>query len=688
MQKNKDLRLEKDFRPICTRFVKETNKGLKYELDEREIELEMSAADRKISVNFLYLCNGKEKIDDIAEELGVKTSRLWPLVNILIQYNIISDSRNLYKFYRQVESVPGPFLNNLQKSSIYKKFNNTVLPPEKIEKVLSLLTTNSVKNNDLEYYIVINPDYKSLRSGLYKLDISNGKLKRFAQKTTPKLNKFLLASEVAENSSVLIFIVGNEKSMHNYPNRTYRHLFLQSGHVSQTILQLAEKENFCLVEYSDFNDKAVSKFLGINSDQFCTIALILGEEKQSDNYDSKNSCNTSYQEKVNQLKKFLTEKGFLKQIETKYYQNSDYAMQKYATMATSFKIHKNDRTYTTCGVGDTIVESELKCLVEMYERYASGLIRVDKSIIFNGQQNFFSITLNAPQHRKFLNKKKLQLISTDKKVKCVRGIGLINKKKYYIPIDEVFYPNKKAIFYKANSSGVAAHYDKELAIRNALYELVERDAVLVTWYAKRIPNILDKNYLSDDIKRRVLELKKNKCRIDFLDLTIDSCPVILCIIHSPKYPQTCIGCSANVEVEKAIEKSLDEAELMLNTWNEEADSNRFVEIEDIENTIDHGNILARNNLEKSDYKWLLTGKKVKSVKPKITDFNLLVKKFQPKQIDINKKTDLGLYVVRVMSEKLLPLTFGYGGEHYGHARLKELNLKWCGEYPSLPHFIP
>ena len=41
-----------------------------------------------------------------------------------------------------------------------------------------------------------------------------------------------------------------------------------------------------------------------------------------------------------------------------------------------------------------------------------------------------------------------------------------------------------------------------------------------------------------------------------------------------------------------------------------------------------------------------------------------------------------------MSQKLLPLTFGFGGEHYGHNRLKEIELNWGSEYPSLPHFIP
>jgi hypothetical protein len=84
----------------------------------------------------------------------------------------------------------------------------------------------------------------------------------------------------------------------------------------------------------------------------------------------------------------------------------------------------------------------------------------------------------------------------------------------------------------------------------------------------------------------------------------------------------------------------------------------------------------------------LQGEKIKKIDQPITNFPELIRKFEPKVIDINKKRDLGLYVVRVMSHKLIPITFGFGSEHYGHVRLKELDLSWSSEYPSLPHFIP
>ncbi len=696
---------EKDFRPMCIRFIKETQTGLKYETQDQEVELEIPEEDKKIASDFLFLCNGRDGLEKIAEELKVKVSKLAPLVKILTNHKIILDSRELFKSFQETESFPGPYFYDsgnpnikiLKKRNENKIFGNEILTSKKILKILSEMCAS--KDNlgalfledlyQLEFYVVLNYQLSGLKAGLYKFNPHKKELINLLKSSSAKLNNFLFSTDIAENSTATIFIVANHKFLNYiYPNRSYRYIFLRSGHLAQKAFQTAIKEKVCLVECCEFNDKAVSSFLNLDENQFCSTTLILGTENKKSKDPDYNSKLESTQEKVDRLTEFLTKKNFIRNIEVKSYHTNEYVMQKYATMATSFKHVNNSRTYTTCGVADTIVESKIKCLVEMYERYACSILRTDKEIVYKKQKNFFSITGYAPQNEKFLLNKKLKQINVGDKVKCVNSIGLHDNEKYLVPVDEVFYPVKQAMFYKANSSGVAAHYDKDLAIKNALYELIERDAVLVAWYAKKTPKILDNNFLSVDLKRRVDTLRNRKAKVFFLDATLDSCAVIICVIHQDNYPKTSVGCSANIEVNKAIEKSLDEAELMLNTWNEEADTNRVVEIQDIENTVDHGNIFARVNLKNSKYKWLLGGEKIKEVKPVIADFKELIKKFEPKLVDINKKRDEGIYVVRLMTEKLLPLTFGFGSEHYGHTRLKELDLSWGSEYPSPPHFIP
>ena len=85
-------------------------------------------------------------------------------------------------------------------------------------------------------------------------------------------------------------------------------------------------------------------------------------------------------------------------------------------------------------------------------------------------------------------------------------------------------------------------------------------------------------------------------------------------------------------------------------------------------------------------KWLLEGAKESNVTT--GDFNGDLYRFDPVVVDITpKELNCGLTVVRVLSEKLMPINFGYGSEHYGHSRMEVLGLQWNAEYPSPPHFF-
>ena len=70
------------------------------------------------------------------------------------------------------------------------------------------------------------------------------------------------------------------------------------------------------------------------------------------------------------------------------------------------------------------------------------------------------------------------------------------------------------------------------------------------------------------------------------------------------------------------------------------------------------------------------------------DFSYNLNCFKPIVVDITpQKHRCGLTVVRVLSEKLMPINFGYGTEHYGHPRVTELQLRWSWMYPAIPHFF-
>ena len=243
------------------------------------------------------------------------------------------------------------------------------------------------------------------------------------------------------------------------------------------------------------------------------------------------------------------------------------------------------------------------------------------------------------------------------------------------------------ISYYANSTGVSAHKDYDKAFLSALFELVERDAIAVTWYSKRKPNILlDKNF-SEDVIYRVKSLKKINREVRFLDITLDTIPVVLCVIIGNKFPYFVSGCSANPDLDKAVTKAFNEAELMFHSWR--TVKRNKVKVKKVSSCTDHADFYAQTPLFKNkNLRWLLGGK-VKRFKEIDYSISNLIKKVDPVVINLNPNNYLpcDLHVLRVMSDKLIPLTFGYMSEHYQHPRLKELGLKWAWSFPAPPHFF-
>ena len=237
--------MKTDFRPKCVRFVKETEKGLKYDFDNLVVDLEISDADKKLATDFLYLCNGKYSLEELAGKLNVKVSILTPLADVLHKHKIILDSRKLYTLNHEAGFLPGPYqydfdsddirifkdlsykkienekgaeLNRheptfltelLMKRKSYREFESTSLPFPKVEKILQGLYMGNSSHfvpsagafYPLEFYVILNYNYDKFKSGLYKYNHLRNELVNLHTEVSPKLNKFLFSSNVVENSS-------------------------------------------------------------------------------------------------------------------------------------------------------------------------------------------------------------------------------------------------------------------------------------------------------------------------------------------------------------------------------------------------------------------------------------------------------------------------------------------------------
>lgn len=258
-----------------------------------------------------------------------------------------------------------------------------------------------------------------------------------------------------------------------------------------------------------------------------------------------------------------------------------------------------------------------------------------------------------------------------------------------MPTDLVFFAPRKhnsarRFFYRASSSGVAAHFDRQVAIQTGLYELIERDAFCATWYSKRSAEKISDECLPDQLRSRMSYWRSAGYNVSLLNITLDGPPVVLAMIWSEsKRPALFFGAGCRSSFIEAADRAFSEAELMGITWHFRRPRRGMV-ISDIKDIEDHGLFyLDPKNLVHLE--WLLQAETGKIIPE---DFCGDMSIFDPIVVDVTPKgNESGLNVIRVLSEKLMPINFGYGTEHYGHKRMKVLGFKWKMEYPSTPHFF-
>ena len=165
-----------------------------------------------------------------------------------------------------------------------------------------------------------------------------------------------------------------------------------------------------------------------------------------------------------------------------------YSMPKWAATCTYHSSHSSlIKQKFAFATGSTSSEAIVKVLAEGFERYALEQNRSERKEKANKLKEPFLdpriVVPYSPYQLKFL--KGIRLFDPDKEIEWVAGVRQINGEKIWVPKELVYYATRQTLnggglFYRASSNGVAAHFDKQVAIESAIYELIERDAFSVT----------------------------------------------------------------------------------------------------------------------------------------------------------------------------------------------------------------
>ncbi len=735
--------MQEDSQPLAMLYGYRSNRN-KLSFIGRKGLITLSGKRRTIE-RILRLCNGMNSARDIINQLShVGSDAVNELLSLCEAHGIVRDSRNLHERFHEDSSNPPTFsydlqaddmlcimeserlrsrdgeifpllrpitselLQTIQKRRSVRQFQEGQIPSTQLSGLLE--ATYGVGENGhwsvpsggsmypLDLYLIIPNNRQVLRRGTYRWDPEKHEVSVMSDKSpTMWLTKVFNTKGLLEHAAVVLCVATNLRRVSSkYANRAYRLALLEAGHAAQNAYLYCAEQDIGIVEYGGFCDEALTRELGLHlPHEIVVTTLIVGIADDSGRQSS--SVDQGIAAVAQRLQHTLVGNG-KPIIDVVFWEPmvKGYAMSQWAATATYRPSHgrsitllrRKNRGFAT---GATSSEAVTKALAEGFERYALGQNRTDRTeSLVQLDEQFLDPRLVVPYSPvQYTILKDFEPFDPREKIDWVFGIREANGERVCVPRGLVFFASdrmqeRKKPFYRASSSGVAAHVDKRIAIETALYELIERDAFSVMWYAKRHVRAIPHHCFPDDLKSRISSWENLGYHVSLLDLTLDGPPVALALIwSSERKPALSSGAGCRLSLLDAAERAFTEAEFMAVTWHHRK-PRPGMNIRDIKSIDDHG-LFYVDPKNLVHIEWLLKAEK-SEVRTKNFDGDL--NSFDPIVVDITPTTHgCGLTVVRVLSDRLMPINFGYGSEHRGHPRMNTLHFKWSTGYPSIPHFF-
>jgi len=223
----------------------------------------------------------------------------------------------------------------------------------------------------------------------------------------------------------------------------------------------------------------------------------------------------------------------------------------------------------TSGIGLTREDAIMSAIGEFIERYCACMYD-ERRIIRATYNQMIKKGYNAVDPSSFAlfsetqyNRKSFPFkrFTKETPVSWVEGKSLITNERLWVPACFVWMvPFPERIIFP-NSNGLAASPSIKDAILHALCEVIERDALMITWFNKLpLPRIL-----VEEVSKDLYQLINSRCincglEYHFIDITLDvKIPSVMAIsIDRNDNTGVLVGASSSVNIEEAILKSFFE----------------------------------------------------------------------------------------------------------------------------------
>jgi len=281
-------------------------------------------------------------------------------------------------------------------------------------------------------------------------------------------------------------------------------------------------------------------------------------------------------------------------------------------------------------------------------------------------------------------------------IRWARGYSLIDRCERYVPAVMTYlyiHPRRGEDFWQTITTGVAAHTSLVTALVSAICEMIERDAIALTWLARLpLPRIEFESPLPRELEANYSRLARSLIRQYFFDATTDlGIPTIYSVQVVEGHPKLAqyVSCATDFSAAAACAKTIREAAPARAVFQIPREIPR--DVADFQSLYEGAVYMGRSE-QRFAFDFLLKGAARRPLSAVAIDvpqdepsrLRLLIDRLKAigtdaivVDITTDEVRDAGLWVVRVVTPGLLPMSTIHRARFLGHSRLYAYP-EWAG----------
>lgn len=349
------------------------------------------------------------------------------------------------------------------------------------------------------------------------------------------------------------------------------------------------------------------------------------------------------------------------------------------------------------GVALTREDAEASAVGECIERYCAGMYD-EADLMYASWEEVQRDAVNPQDFVLFLDEQykeegfPLSRFSKKTPIGWTWAYSLIDSRPVLVPACFVYVPyhfrNREEMFIYPVSTGLACGSSREEALLRGIYEVVERDALMITWHNRLpVPRIDIHSIAPPEIKKIMKRFAPSGVEIFLSDVTTDIavCTVLALSVRSSE-PVAAVGAAASLGPEEAVRRALLEMALGRYWLRQELLKNPHYSpgepFRDVQNLSMHGLIYGYSNML-SAFEFMMNAKtrlfddmRNGSSGSIREDIEICLDIFREKGMDVLFKeittpeiAELGFCVVRVLIPGMQPLDITHNHRYLGGRRV-------------------